>query len=168
MPKPTLNTALDAAKKTGGFFNGFKEFISRGNAIELAVGIVIGAAFTAVVTSVVNGLINPLIGGIFGKPNLDDIWTITIGNAAWTDAAGVEQVGAALRPGMILTALLNFVIVAAAVYFMVVVPLNKLASLRKSGVEPEPEAPAEDVRLLTEIRDLLAASRTSGEGDTKA
>ena len=163
MPNPTLSTARDAAKRTGGFFNGFKEFIARGNAIELAVGIVIGAAFTAVVTSLVEGIINPLIGGIFGKPNLDDIWTITIGNAAWTDSAGVEQVGAALRPGMILTALLNFLIIAAAIYFLVVAPLNKLAARRKSGEEPEPEAPSDDVRLLTEIRDLLAAARQSGE-----
>ncbi|TGO03794.1 large conductance mechanosensitive channel protein MscL [Serinibacter arcticus] len=156
-PNDRFNQASDALRKRTGFLNGFREFISRGNAVELAVGIVIGAAFTTVVTAIVNGLINPLIGGIFGKPNLDDIWTITIGNAVYVDADGVEQIGAALRPGMVLTALLNFLIVAAAIYFIVVLPLNKLAERRKKGVDPEPEAPAEDVILLGEIRDLLKA-----------
>lgn len=137
------NQAADALREKTGFLNGFKEFIARGNAIELAVGIVIGAAFGAVVTSLVEGIINPLIGMIFGKPNLDTIWVITAN-------------GASIAPGMVLTALINFVLVAAAIYFLIVVPLNKLAERRKKGVEPEPEAPAEDVLLLQEIRDLLA------------
>lgn len=158
-PPNRFNQAADVVRKRSGFLNGFKEFIARGNAIELAVGIVIGAAFTAVVTAIVNGLINPLIGGIFGKPNLDDIWVITLGSATWTDAAGVEQVGAALKPGMVLTALINFLIIAAAIYFIVVLPLNTLAERRKKGEEPEPEAPAENTILLQDIRDLLAAQQ---------
>ncbi len=143
-PSDRFNQASDALRSRTGFLNGFKDFISRGNAIELAVGIVIGAAFTAVVTALVEGIINPLIGGIFGKPNLDNIWTISIGDAN-------------VLPGVVLTAVLNFLIVAAAIYFLVVLPLNKLAERRKKGVEPEPEAPAEDVILLAEIRDLLKA-----------
>ena len=141
-----FNQAADTLREKTGFLNGFKEFIARGNAIELAVGIVIGAAFGAVVTALVEGIINPLVGMIFGKPNLDNIWIISAN-------------GAQIAPGMVLTALINFVIVAAAIYFLVVVPLNKLAERRKSGEEPEPEAPADDVLLLQEIRDLLAAQQ---------
>ncbi|HCX85312.1 MAG TPA: large conductance mechanosensitive channel protein MscL [Micrococcales bacterium] len=146
------NSAASAVAKRTGFLNGFKEFISRGNAVELAVGIVIGAAFTSVVTAIVEGLINPLIGGLFGQPNLDNIWTISLGDAL-------------IKPGMVLTALINFLLVAAAIYFIVVLPLNALAAKRKAGAEPEPEAPAEDVILLQEIRDLLKAP-AGGAGRT--
>lgn len=152
-----VNKAINEFHKRTSWLNGFKEFIARGNAVELAVGIVVGAAFTAVVTSIIDGVINPLIGGIFGRPNLDDIWTITLGNAEWVDSAGVTQHGAHIKFGMILTALINFLIVAAAIYFIVVVPLNKFAAMRKEGEEPEPEAPTEDVLVLQEIRDLLKA-----------
>lgn len=139
-----MSQLADSTKNRLGFLEGFKEFIARGNAIELAIGLVIGGAFAAVTTALVEGIINPLIAGLFGKPNLDTIWTISLGDAA-------------ILPGMVLTALINFVLVAAAIYFLVVVPLNHLAAKRKAGEEPEPEAPAEDVLLLQEIRDLLKA-----------
>lgn len=126
---------------------GFKEFISRGNAIDLAVGVVIGAAFTQVVTAIVDKILNPLIGGLFGKPDFDRVWVITLGS-------GEGQ--AEVLPFSIVTALINFLIVAAALYFLVVLPMNRLAARRKVE-EVEPAAPAEDVRILTEIRDLLAA-----------
>ncbi|MPV38629.1 large conductance mechanosensitive channel protein MscL [Georgenia subflava] len=122
---------------------GFKEFIARGNAVDLAVGVVIGAAFGLVVTSVVEGILNPLVAGLVGEPNFDDVLAFTINDAT-------------VRPGTVITALVNFLLVAAAIYFFVVVPLNTLAARRKVE-EAEPEAPAEDVRVLTEIRDLLAA-----------
>ena len=122
---------------------GFKNFILRGNVVDLAVAVVIGAAFGAVVTSLVDGFINPLIAAIFGQPDLTGVWTFTINNAEFSI-------------GLILNAVVNFLLVAAAIYFIVVLPLNKLAERRKKGVEPEPKAPAEDVLLLTEIRDLLA------------
>lgn len=143
-PNDRFNQASDALRKRTGFLNGFKEFISRGNAIELAVGIVIGAAFTAVVSSIVDGIITPIIAGIFGAQNFDDVLAFQIRDATVT-------------PGLVLSAIVNFLIVAAAIYFIVVLPLNKLAERRKQGVDPEPEAPAEDVILLGEIRDLLKA-----------
>ncbi|MCK6211100.1 large conductance mechanosensitive channel protein MscL [Georgenia sp. EYE_87] len=133
---------------------GFKEFISRGNAIDLAVGVVIGAAFTQVVTAIVEKVLNPLIGGIFGKPDFDNLWVITLGSG--DDVAEV-------LPFSILTALINFLLVAAALYFLVVLPMNKLAARRKVE-ETEPAAPAEDVRVLTEIRDLLAAQQRGADG----
>lgn len=123
---------------------GFKDFIARGNALEMAVGIVIGAAFGSVVEALTDKVLNPLIGAIFGQPNLDRIVVISTN-------------GGEILPGAILTAAINFLLIAAAVYFLVVVPVNKLAALRHPA--PEEEALPEDVALLTEIRDLLAKSQ---------
>ena len=125
---------------------GFKNFIMRGNVIELAVAFVVGAAFVAVVKALVDGLITPLIAAIVGKPNLDGAMIVTVNNADFLF-------------GAVLGAIINFVLVVAAVYFLIVAPMNKLAERRKAGIEPEPEAPAEDILLLQEIRDLLAARR---------
>ena len=125
---------------------GFKNFILRGNVIELAVAFVIGVAFVAVVKALVDGLITPLIAAIVGQPNLDGSMIVTVNNADFLF-------------GAVLGAIINFVLVAAAVYFLIVAPMNKLAERRKAGTEPEPEAPAEDILLLQEIRDLLAARR---------
>ncbi|MHB1064196.1 MAG: large conductance mechanosensitive channel protein MscL [Georgenia sp.] len=130
---------------------GFKEFISRGNAIDLAVGVVIGAAFTQVISAVVEKVLNPLIGGLFGRPDFDRVWVWTLGSGEGT---------AEVLPFSIVTALVNFLIVAAALYSIVVLPMNKLAQRRKAE-ETEPEAPADDVRILTEIRDLLAQGSTA-------
>jgi large conductance mechanosensitive channel len=134
---------------------GFKDFISRGNAIDLAVGVVIGAAFGAVVTAIVDNFVSPLIGWIFGQPNLANLWNI--GPYTWGDEPAEP-----IRVGVILEALLNFLFVAAAIYFLVVLPLNALAARRKRGLEAEPAAPAEDILLLQEIRDLLASGARPG------
>ncbi|WP_268535338.1 large conductance mechanosensitive channel protein MscL [Cellulomonas sp. CW35] len=147
------NALGSGAKGLGKVFEGFKDFISRGNAVDLAVGVVIGAAFGALVSSIVENVINPLIGWIFGQPNLDNIWTI--GPYSW----GNEQAQPILM-GKVLTALITFLLTAAAVYFLVVLPLNALAARRKRGEEAEPAAPAEDILLLQEIRDLLAQRPT--------
>jgi large conductance mechanosensitive channel len=122
---------------------GFKNFILRGNVVDLAVAVVIGAAFGAVVTSLVENLINPLIAALFQMPDLTNVWAFTVN-------------GAEFHLGTFIGAVINFLVIAAAIYFIVVMPLNRLAERRKKGVEPEPKAPAEDVLLLTEIRDLLA------------
>ena len=117
---------------------GFKEFIMRGNVIDLAVAVIIAGAFGKVIEAFVT-VIMDLIGKVGGTPNF----------SAW--APGDVHIGT------FITVLISFLIVAAAVYFMVVVPMNKLAERRKQGVEPEPEAPSEEVLLLTEIRDSLRA-----------
>lgn len=121
---------------------GFKNFIMRGNVIELAVAFVIGAAFAEVVKAIVGGLLTPLIAALFGEPNLGNVMAFSINNANF-------------YPGAVLDALLTFLFTAAAIYFFVVLPLNKLAERRKRGQVEEPEATAEDVLLLQEIRDLL-------------
>ncbi|WP_282946906.1 large conductance mechanosensitive channel protein MscL [Cellulomonas endometrii] len=138
-----LRTATDRARGLAGVLQGFKDFVSRGNAVELAVGIVIGAAFTSVVGAVQNGFISPLIGMLFGKPAIS--WKVGPVNGSTIDL------------GLIVNALIQFLLTAAAIYFLIVLPLNKLAERRKRGIEAEPARPAEDILLLQEIRDLLAA-----------
>jgi large conductance mechanosensitive channel len=128
---------------------GFKEFILRGNVIDLAVAVVIGAAFTAVVTAIVTNLINPLISSILKTNGLDKALVVTIN-------------GSDIKFGAVIGAILNFVIIAAVVYFVFVVPLNivkeRAERLRKKGVV-EPDAPITELDLLTEIRDLLQAQQ---------
>ncbi|WP_407316455.1 large conductance mechanosensitive channel protein MscL [Isoptericola halotolerans] len=123
---------------------GFKTFILRGNVIDLAVGIVVGAAFTAVVTGLMNGIITPLIAAIFGKPSIMNVWSFTIN-------------GSQFSIGLFLDAVLNFLLVAAALYFVIVLPMNKLNERRQRVDDEVAEEPAADLALLTEIRDLLAA-----------
>ena len=131
---------------------GFKEFILRGNVIELAVAVVIGAAFTGVVNSIVSGIFNPLIAAIFNADTLKNSLVVPLGNAE-------------LSFGLVLAALIQFLLVAAVVYFAFVMPLNKLkenqARRRLAGVPLDPKKnPVTDLDLLTEIRDLLAASNS--------
>lgn len=122
---------------------GFKEFMSRGNVIDLAVAVIIGTAFTAVVTSVVNNLINPLIAAM-GGGNVD-------GLAVKLNANNDKSV---IDFGAVITAVINFMIIAAVVYFFIVLPVKKIMERRRRGIDPPPPEP-DQVQLLTEIRDLL-------------
>jgi len=125
---------------------GFKEFIMRGNVIDLAVGVVIGAAFTAVVTAFSDNIINPLISSVGGA----DFSPFGIHVIPGNDATFIDF-------GALLTAFINFLLIAAVVYFFIVAPMNKLdeAQKRRKGIDPDVEDPTE-TELLTEIRDLLA------------
>jgi large conductance mechanosensitive channel len=123
---------------------GFKDFISRGNVVDLAVGIVIGAAFTALVGQFTKSFLEPLIKVISGGKQLSGTFKVRAVVFDWA---------------AFINACITFLINAAALYFLVVLPMNKLAERRARGEEPEPEAPAEDIRLLTEIRDALIAQR---------
>ena len=126
-------------------FQGFKDFIMRGNVVDLAVGIVIGAAFTAVVTALTNGFLKPLIQLMGGDSGVD---------------AGTWHVGAVkFDYATFVNAFITFLLTAAVLYFLVVFPLNKLAERRARGEEPPPAAPPEDIVLLTQIRDALVAGR---------
>jgi large conductance mechanosensitive channel len=120
-----------------------RTFILRGNAIDLAVAVVLGAAFGAVVTSLVEDLFTPLIAMVFGEPDFGGL-TFTIN-------------GAEFRYGEFLNALFALLSVGAAIFFLVVKPINALMARRKAGAEPPPEAVPEDIVLLGEIRDLLRA-----------
>jgi large conductance mechanosensitive channel len=123
---------------------GFKEFVMRGNAVDLAVAVVIGAAFGQIVTAIVNNLINPLVAAVFGKTDISGVLNFTVNSAEFSI-------------GAILQAALNFLFIAIAVYFLIVLPLNKLAERRTRGIEPEPDPLTTDQQLLTEIRDSLRA-----------
>jgi large conductance mechanosensitive channel len=120
----------------------FREFILRGNVVDLAIAVVIGAAFGAVVAAFVADLVTPLIAAIGGKPDFARL-TFTIN-------------GSKFSYGHFLNAVVSFLIISAVIFFFVVKPLNLLLARRKEAdVTPEAEAPSEDVRLLAEIRDLL-------------
>ncbi|WP_367138689.1 large conductance mechanosensitive channel protein MscL [Saccharothrix sp. HUAS TT1] len=125
---------------------GFKDFLMRGNVIDLAVAVVIGAAFNAIVTAFTSNLINPIIA-VFGGSNVNGL-AVQLGDNEKT----------VLDFGAIITAVINFLIVAAVVYFIFVLPMNKIKERRKRGEEAGPAEPTE-VELLKEIRDLLIAQR---------
>ena len=117
---------------------GFKEFISRGNMVDLAVGVVIGGAFGAVITSFTNDILMAIIGAIIGKPNFNSL-TFALGDAT-------------IAYGKFLTALLNFLLIALSIYFFVVVPMNKLAERRAKGEgDEEPTNEERMVQLLEQI-----------------
>ena len=119
---------------------GFKDFLMRGNVVDLAVAVVIGAAFGTVVTAFVEGLLTPLLGAIGGVKDFSNaVFTIN---------------GSEFRYGMVINALISFVLVAAAIYFFVIFPLKRIQDMRRRGAAPTP-APSDEVVLLTEIRDLL-------------
>jgi large conductance mechanosensitive channel len=127
---------------------GFKEFIMRGNIVDLAVAVVIGTAFKAVVDALVANIITPIIAAIGGQPDFSTL-TFTINKSKFLYGAFINTI-------------ISFVIVAAAIYFVVVLPLNKMAERRAARLaagQPVEEAAAkgEDVVLLEQIRDLLQA-----------
>ena len=132
---------------------GFKDFLLRGNVVDLAVAVILASAFGLVVAAFSTDFIGGIIGAIGGTPDFGD--------------AGFVVNDSKIVIGSTINALINFVIVAAAVYFFVVVPVNKLMERRKRGEEPEVAAPSEDILLLQEIRDLLRDQRGSG-GTTSA
>lgn len=128
--------------------SGFKEFILRGNVIDLAVAVVIGAAFTAIVNAIVDGLINPLIALIFQADSLAEVGPRIV---------GINGNEVFFPLGAIVGALINFLAVAVVVYFVFVMPMNrwKEAAAAKAGVVEEPDATPTEAELLLQIRDLL-------------
>lgn len=131
---------------------GFKEFLLRGNVIDLAVAVVIGAAFTAIVTAIVGSVINPAIGAVFNAKSLDTALPVVIPT--------VSNGHATMYFGAVIGAVINFVIVAAVVYFALVVPVNHLkkaafARVKQDQQQTPQDVPPTDVEVLLEIRDLL-------------
>ncbi|AKV55890.1 large-conductance mechanosensitive channel [Bifidobacterium actinocoloniiforme DSM 22766] len=134
---------------------GFKQFISRGSMVDMAVGVVMGSAVTAVVNSIVKNLLSPLIAMIFGKPDLSGLLTISNGKAT-------------ISFGAILGDLLNFLLVAAAIYFCIILPMNKLRNLAhaaSSAKDDKPATPSADeqtVQLLQSILNQMKADQWQG------
>lgn len=123
---------------------GFRDFILRGNVVELATAVIIGAAFTAIVTAISDKIINPLIAAI-GSPD----------TAALSFQIRPENPATLVDFGAVITAVINFLIVAAVVYFVIILPMNKFNEMRKRG-QVEEEVPPTSEELLTDIRDLLS------------
>ena len=121
----------------------FKEFISKGNVMDMAVGIIIGGAFTAIVTALVDSILMPIIGAISGGKSVEDM-SIMVGNAA-------------IGYGAFIQAIIDFLLIAW-VLFMIIKAINKakaVAEKEKEEAPAEPEPTPADIELLTEIRDLL-------------
>lgn len=128
-------------------FQGFRDFILRGNVIELATAVIIGGAFTAIVTAISDKVINPLIAAV-GSPDM--------GGLGFYVRPDVEATF--IDIGAVITAAINFLIIAAVVYFVIVMPMNKLSELRKKGAD-EDDIPPTAEELLAEIRDLMAVGQ---------
>ncbi|WP_129360066.1 MULTISPECIES: large conductance mechanosensitive channel protein MscL [Micrococcaceae] len=122
---------------------GFKEFIMQGNVIDLAVGVIIGSAFSTVINALVESVIMPAISMLVGSPNFDDF--LVFGQ---------------VKVGVFLTAVVNFLLIAAALYFCIVMPINTMNArrARRLGLEEEDDTEPE-VALLTEIRDALISNK---------
>lgn len=142
--------------------NGFKDFLLRGNVIELAVAVVVGAAFTAIVTAFTDNIVNPLVAAVGGDNEMGFGFALISSN----DATFINL-------GAVISAAINFVIIAAVVYFVLIVPVNAAKARFAPDKEPEDE-PLSETDLLLQIRDLLetgsyntASDNASDDDDDK-
>lgn len=124
-----------------GILKEFRDFVLRGNVLDLAIAVVIGAAFTTVVNSMVANILTPFIAAIVGQPSFASI-NFDVGDAT-------------IEVGLFLEAVVNFVIVAAVIFFFIIKPVNLLMERRKRGEAPADLPTPEEIQLLREIRDLL-------------
>lgn len=147
---------------------GFREFLMRGNVVELAVAVVVGTAFSKIVDAIVKGLINPLVGAI-GSKDLEKYQSCLTAVCKTDPATGEVVEGIPISWGPIVSASLTFLITAAVVYFLMILPMNKYKEHRAAKLPPEEPAPTE-VELLTQIRDALIPAQREAvpEGDEAA
>ena len=131
-----------------GMVSEFKEFVSRGNVVDLAVGVVIGAAFGKIVTALVNGIVMPLVGVALGGVSVSE-WKYVIAPAS-VDAAGAEVAEVAVQYGMLIQTAIDFVLIALVIFLFL-----KAYNRMQKKAEEAPAAPSEEVLLLREIRDSL-------------
>lgn len=131
--------------------NEFKKFILKGNVVDLSTGVIIGAAFGTIVTAFTKGIIEPILKLLGGNPNV----SLGLKIGEFVNDKG-EKVPNLLDIGMVINAIIGFLITAAVIFFVIVKPANKLMAMMKKeeAAAPAP-APAADIVLLTEIRDLL-------------
>jgi large conductance mechanosensitive channel len=133
---------------------GFKEFIARGNVVELAVAVVMGAAFSAIVNALVQDIITPLIAAIFGKQDYSSM-ILTVHHSQ-------------IKYGSFINAVVSFLLIAIGVYFFIVLPINTLNERsrihRGLPAKPDPATTPSEIELLTEIRNALVANANGGNG----
>jgi large conductance mechanosensitive channel len=143
------------AVQEGSMLKEFQEFISKGNVMDLAVGVIIGGAFGLIVTSLVGDIIMPVVGAIFGGFDFSNYYLPLSSTVTATSLEEARKQGAVLAYGHFLTVLINFLILAWIIFLLV----RSVNSLRRRLEKEKPAAaapPAADIQLLTEIRDLLA------------
>lgn len=141
----------------------FKKFILKGNVIDLSTGVIIGAAFTSIVTAFTKGIVEPILALAGGGPQpklsipiMKKLVEVTEKNAAGQDVVHTVNKLIELDIGGIIGALVSFLITAAVVFFVIVKPMNKLVELsNRDKLKETPPSVPEDIKLLTEIRDLL-------------
>lgn len=148
--------------------NEFREFILKGNAFDLAVGVIIGAAFSGIVTSLVNDILMPPIGAIMGGINFADYFldltSLINGTEKPASLDAAQKAGnAVIAYGKFINALINLIIVGAVI-FLLVKQINRFRRKEEATPSAVPPAPPEDVKLLTEIRDLLARTTVAPKG----
>ncbi|POX65312.1 large conductance mechanosensitive channel protein MscL [Streptomyces sp. Ru62] len=156
-----------SVKKDPGVWQGFKAFLMRGNVVDLAVAVVIGAAFTNIVNSIVKGIINPLVGAI-GTQSLDN-YSSCLKDPCQVAADGTVKSGVPIMWGSVLGSTLSFLITAAVVYFLMVLPMSKYLArqaARKAAREGTKEVvEVTELEVLKEIRDALVARRGAGHDE---
>lgn len=134
----------------------FQEFISRGNVMDLAVGVIIGAAFGRIVDSLVNDIIMPIVGAILGGLDFNNYFLPLSSSVTATSLDAAKEQGAVFAYGSFITVLLNFLILAWIIFLMVKMVNNIRKRIERDKPAEEAAPPPADVALLTEIRDLLA------------
>ena len=141
--------------------NEFKEFIAKGNVMDLAVGVIIGGAFGTIVKSLTDDVIMPVVGAIFGGFDFSDYFLPLSGGVTASTLDAAREQGSVLAYGAFITAIVNFIILAWIIFLMVkaVNNLRRRVEAEKPADPEVPAAPPADVQLLTEIRDLLAKPR---------
>jgi large conductance mechanosensitive channel len=151
----TCPAAPAAISEGDAMLKEFKDFVMRGNVVDLAVGIIIGAAFTAIVSSLVDDIIMPPIGLLTGGVDFSQLFVVLKGDGTYNTVAQAKDAGAVTwNIGLFINAVIKFLIVAFAV-FLVVKAVNTVMRKKPAAPPPPPVTP-EDVVLLREIRDLLA------------
>ncbi|WP_055490635.1 large conductance mechanosensitive channel protein MscL [Streptomyces sp. TP-A0356] len=153
-------------KKVPNVWQGFKAFLMRGNVVDLAVAVVIGAAFTNIVSSVVKGVISPVVGAL-GTKSLDSYSSCLKAPCTGT---GDSATGVRILWGSVLGATLNFVITAAVVYFLMVLPMSRFLARqearRKAREGTQEVVEVTELQVLKEIRDALLAQRGAGRSES--
>lgn len=142
-------------------WNEFKQFALRGNVVDLAIGIIIGAAFSKIVDSLVGDIFMPIVGAVTGGLDFSNYYTPLAGDVTATALAEAKNQGAVLAWGNFITVAINFVIIAW-ILFLLVKGMNRLRrkeDAKTDTADKPPEIPA-DVKLLTEIRDMMKSGRT--------
>jgi large conductance mechanosensitive channel len=132
---------------------GFRDFVLRGNIVDLAIAVVIGTAFAKVVDTLVSSIIQPILNALPG---------VSVNELSYTIRGGALASKTTINFATIISSIIVFVLTAAVVYFLVVVPMARIQQLRATGQAPEPEAVPEDTLLLREIRDALGARPSAG------